>query len=665
MRILIVAPRYIKVPGEFYQFPLGLGYISAVLKEEGHDVFCLNSNKSDVPISQLVHQAVRSYSPDICAAGAISPFLRQVKEIFKAARAAKPEIFNIVGGGVLSSDPEAALRLIDADAGVIGEGEETIVELCQAQKAHGDLSRVGGIVFSHKGVVQRTANRPPIEALGSIPWPDYEGFGFGDTITNQLPSDAYFLHATNAPRSIDMISGRSCPYYCTFCFHPAGKGYRERPLDDFFAELEFRVRTYNINTLSLVDELFSLKKARLFEFCERIKPLNVHWTIQLHVNSVDDAILMRMKDAGCTYISYGIESMSQPVLNSMKKRSTTTQIDKVMRWTYDRKLGIQGNIIFGDTAETLETGNESMDWWARNQRYMINVGRLQVYPGSPDYIEAVRDGLIENRIKWIDRQDVYLNISKSNDFDAEILGIQVDVAQKAILNETTPVRFVAETPHPVRGQTFNIVWDCPRCQHLNDYRGVKLSPTLDQHAIRLTCRGCLSRFDVRKAAASTAALSFRYRDLMATSGSLLLVAKRILKLYGALRFGRRNLRKAVAATTVLARAYALIGNPLDSGRHVAYAEVLGRTGAIGLAILHYKQALRLDPTNQRARQGLDAAEGGQRSDENRAKYFVSFSNASPPRRLIRERLVVAESGRVSEDFPEIHTIESDRRAETG
>jgi radical SAM superfamily enzyme YgiQ (UPF0313 family) len=352
MKILIVAPRYIKAPGEFYQFPLGLGYISAVLKKHGHDVFCLNSNKSDVPISQLVHQAVRSFSPDICATGAISPFLRQVKQIFKAARAAKPEIFNVVGGGVFSSDPEAALRLIDVDAGVIGEGEETIIELCQALKEHGDLSQVRGIAFSHKGVVQRTANRPPIEALGSIPWPDYDGFGFGDTIINQLPNDAYFLHATNAPRSIDMISGRSCPYYCTFCFHPAGKGYRERPLDDFFAELEFRVRTYNINTLSLVDELFSLKKARLFEFCERIKPFNVHWTIQLHVNSVDDAILVRLKDAGCTYISYGIESMSQPVLNSMKKRSTTTQIDKVIRWTYDRKLGIQGNIIFGDTADT-------------------------------------------------------------------------------------------------------------------------------------------------------------------------------------------------------------------------------------------------------------------------------------------------------------------------
>lgn len=161
MKVLIVAPRYIDVLGDFYQFPLGLGYISAVLKQHDHDVFCLNSNKSDAPISQLVHQTVRSFSPDICATGAISPYLPQIQKIFRAARAAKPEIFNVAGGGLLSSDPEAALRLIDVDAGVIGEGEETILDLCQNLTDHGDLSQVRGIVFSHNGVVQRTPNRPP------------------------------------------------------------------------------------------------------------------------------------------------------------------------------------------------------------------------------------------------------------------------------------------------------------------------------------------------------------------------------------------------------------------------------------------------------------------------------------------------------------------------
>ena len=660
MKILIVVPRYIQGLGDFYQFPLGLGYISAVLKKHGHEVFCLNTNQSEAPIGEMVHQAVRGFRPDICATGAISPYLPQVEQIFRAARAAKPEIFNVAGGGSLSSDPEAAMRLMDINAGVIGEGEETIVELCQALKGNGDLSPVRGLVYSHHGAARRTESRPPITDLGSIPWPDYDGFGFGETIDNQLPSDAYFLHAKNAPRSIDMITGRSCPYYCTFCFHPSGKGYRERPLDDFFAELEFRIQTYRINTLSLVDELFSLKKPRLYEFCERIKPFQLHWTIQLHVNSVDDAVLARMKDAGCTYISYGIESMSQPVLNSMKKRSTIKRIDEAMAWTYNRQLGIQGNIIFGDTAETVETGNESMEWWAKNQRYMINIGRLQVYPGSPDYIEAVRDGLIQDRIQWIDSQNVNLNISRLNHFDGEILGVQIEVAQRTILNETTPVHFVAETPHPVRGQTFQIVWNCPRCQNCNDYRGVKLSPMLNQNAIRLTCRECLSRFDVRTAMANLEAPKFTYRAFLSTKGSLLLIAKRILKLYGGLRSDRRKVSKAVSATRVLRRAYALLGNPFDSGLHIAYAEELSRIGALGMALLHYRQALRLEPTNLKAGQGVEAAECELARDRKAARYFVSFSDAAPPRRPVREQLAGIAKEKVEEDFPDIQAIESSR-----
>lgn len=194
---------------------------------------------------------------------------------------------------------------------------------------------------------------------------------------------------------------------------------------------------------------------------------------------------------------------------------------------------------------------------------------------------------------------------------------------------------------------------------------MKLSPTLNQHAIRLTCRECLSRFDVRAAMASTVPRKFTFRGLISTSGRLLPVAKRILKLYGALRFDRRRVRKAVSATKVLVRAYALFGNPLDSGRHVAYAEELRRIGAFGLASLHYKQALRLDATNQNARQGGGAAGRDHLTAKTLASYFVSFSDAAGPRRPIREHAIVTAQKIAGEDFPDIQAMESDRRMQTG
>ncbi|MFZ8423180.1 hypothetical protein ACO1NG_14760, partial [Staphylococcus aureus] len=79
-----------------------------------------------------------------------------------------------------------------------------------------------------------------------------------------------------------------------------------------------------------------------------------------------------------SYISYGVESMSQEVLVSMQKKSKKERIHTVLGNTYDKKIGIQGNLIFGDSAETLETANESMDWWAENERYKIWINRLLV-----------------------------------------------------------------------------------------------------------------------------------------------------------------------------------------------------------------------------------------------------------------------------------------------
>ena len=228
-----------------------------------------------------------------------------------------------------------------------------------------------------------------------------------------------------------MISSRSCPFKCTFCFHPTGKTYRERPFDDFFSELAVLKEKFDVNMVAIVDELFSLKRRRLIEFCERIKPFNVKWMVQLHVNSACDETIQAMKDSGCVFISYGIESMSQPILESMQKKSRVPRIQEALDLTYKYKIGIQGNILFGDSAETLDTANESMYWWSKNRHFQVNLTPLIVFPGSPDYLEALRDGLIEDkdRLGFIKDIPTNFNISSMNDKNIDMLRLQVWIFQ--------------------------------------------------------------------------------------------------------------------------------------------------------------------------------------------------------------------------------------------
>jgi len=417
MRVLVVVPRFIKRSGDFYQFPLGLAYIAAASKKMGDTVYGLNLNHSFGTEEDLVAEKVRDLSIDACLTGGLSPFLPSIRKIFVGARRGSKEIVNIAGGGVVSSDPMISFDLMDIDVGVIGEGEAVIGEILNAYKRGIDWAGIPGIVYrNRKGEVVQTAQRKPIMDLSLIPWPEYDLLGFREHLPLQRPLDHHFFQnqPDNNPRAIYMITSRSCPFMCTFCFHPVGKVYRERPLDDFFDELKHYIDKYKINMVGILDELFCLRKDRLLEFCERIKPLNIQWMAQLHVKIADDHVLDAMSESGCSYISYGIESMSETVLQSMQKKSKPKQIMSALQRTHDRKIGIQGNLIFGDTAENLETANASMSWWAHNRNYQVYLSRIRVFPGSPLYIGAVQDGLVADRLNFAENLPESLNISNMN-----------------------------------------------------------------------------------------------------------------------------------------------------------------------------------------------------------------------------------------------------------
>ncbi len=653
MKILLVVPQYSEVWGEFYQYPLGLGYITSAMKKAGHQVTVLNLNHEYGQTEEIIAKKIDELDPDVCCSGGLSPYLPQIKKIFSASRQAKKDIINIAGGGVVSGEPGVILDAADINVGVVGEGEATIPELLSYLETGGNLNEVQGIVF--KGADNRTIQtpeRPQIKDLSVIAWPDYEALEVEKNINNQRALDSYFFqsHPTSQPISVDMVTSRSCPFKCTFCFHPTGKVYRERPLDDFFAELDMLVERYNINMIGLVDELFSLKKARLLEFCERIKPYNLQWMVQLHVKSVNDETMEAMRDAGCAYISFGIESMSQPVLESMQKKSKTAEIDYALDLTYKYKIGIQGNILFGDSSETLETANESMHWWSKNRRYQINLTPLMVFPGSPDYLTALRDGLIkeEDRLSFIENIPPVFNISKINDPNMDMIRLQVWVFSETLLNVAEVQSFeLSDNQVAGRAPAYDIDWNCPRCDHHNNYHGAILPPHAG-YTLRLSCRACGSRFDIKNKmyqAPQTNTIDDqtcleRYQKAKnhfekANYSKCHNIANQLMRdapnfIPARLLMGEFYRQVGPAEHMVRSFGSALGMDPLNPDRHLDFADALREVGAFGAARMHYEQALHLGENDEKALDGLHFIDGPQISDEQRGTYFISWSDEEPP-----------------------------------
>ncbi|GAI17598.1 unnamed protein product, partial [marine sediment metagenome] len=269
MRILLVAPKQVDNVGDFYFFPLGIAYISAALKKAKFDVECLNLNHTGEPIDEVIRREIFSKDIDIVGTSCLPGDYNKVKHILATAKQVKKNIISIAGGGLITSEPELMLKALSVDVAVLGEGEETIVELVRAIENDDDLKNIKGIMYKDRSAnIVATPPRGVIENLDSLPFPDYDGFEIEKFLDYQRSSDDSFLYPFDKPRYIPMGASRSCPFNCTFCYHSLGKKYRQRSLDSFFEEVRFCVKEYGINIVFLIDELFAMDERRLNEFCD-------------------------------------------------------------------------------------------------------------------------------------------------------------------------------------------------------------------------------------------------------------------------------------------------------------------------------------------------------------------------------------------------------------
>ena len=490
---LLIVPRFIYYPGQYYIFPLGLAYVAAALKQAGFAVAGLNLNHSELPVAEQVARALDEHRPSTVLTGGLSVHYARIKEVVDATRAAQPAMTVVVGGGLVSSEPELMLQALHADVGVIGEGERTVVELARELKGSGALHRVNGIVYRDpSGTVLKTAPRQPIMELDELPYPAYDVFDYQTYLKSILPNDERDISVCDEPRPVYVVSSRSCPYSCTFCYHPLGKKYRARSLDNFFAELEYWVTTYRANIFYIMDELFSVDQAKIAEFCARIKSLKVKWVVQLTVRNISAELLDMMRDAGCYEISYGLESGSDAILKSMKKPITVAESRRAVELTYDCRIGVQGNFLFGDSAETLETAYQTIDLWLKTQKQQIYMIPVEVYPGTELYQRGIENGLISDRIEYITGNCPTLNLTRMSDADyLQVLLLACILRETYLFAPATVTSCVAGTMHPTRGQLYDLTITCPHCGETVLYRN------MTQHGHRkFGCRSCYRRLDI-------------------------------------------------------------------------------------------------------------------------------------------------------------------------
>ncbi len=531
MRILLVPPKsnypdpkpYVGLEGQ------GFPYIAAALKKAGHEVaaavmsheWCTET--APARLAFVLEAALREYQPHVVGVGGLSADYGFVRDAVSFIRRSAPDAIIVCGGGMVTYDREFIFGDLRPDFAVSGEAEDTIVKLVNCLESGGNVRDVPNIAYWENGSPKYTRVELPETALEDLPFPDYELFRYEASMRNFNQIETWYAHTRSHPRIMPISMGRSCPFKCTFCVHShtLSSRYRQRSIDSAIEEIVHFYDRFQFNILFIYDELFAVDRKRVSEFCTKLRELKVRhgmdfdWTCDLRVGDADEDMLREMKDAGCVFIGYGLESASQTVLTSMNKKTTVDQIERALRLTVQAGIGFQGNFIFGDIEETTETAEETLRFFMeRCKDLIVFLGPVAPYPGSKIFEYSVANGLIKDKPSYYEQigplgqcrinmtkmpEDVYLNtINRVNG----ILGGPITAVEHALGLKKARITSHSRTseladpalPSPARRPLYDVQALCPHCHEMLSYLCPSTSAKTIRPRMQLTyCLKCHKR----------------------------------------------------------------------------------------------------------------------------------------------------------------------------
>ncbi len=365
--------------------PLGLAYLAAVLERASHEVELIDANALRMEPDEVVRRAV-GLAPDVVGVTCVTPLFPVVAGICRSLKELVPNVSIVVGGPQVTIMPELTMENETFDFGIEGEAEIAMPRLLEAISSGGSPEGIGGVLFRKDGQVVR--NGPAeIMPIDEIPFPSREG----------LPNDRYFDMTTESRRVSSIMTARGCPFRCSFCErYIRGGNYRMRGAESVVAELEDLVKRFGCSEIVIYDDTFTASKKRTAEICERIleRGLKFRWDCRTRVDCVDPGLLELMARAGCSRVSYGVESASEDVRELFSKKITIEQVREAFEWTRAAGIRILAYFMLGAPEETRKSIGETLALSIELNPDFAYYSIVVPYPGTDLYDHALEKGLI-------------------------------------------------------------------------------------------------------------------------------------------------------------------------------------------------------------------------------------------------------------------------------
>lgn len=375
--------------------PLSVGYLTAYAQRVGkNEVFFHDENHfPDHELNLELCRVLRRVGPDYVGLTFPSSTILRVVEILRHLKALHPRVVRFAGGYHPTSEPEATLRVIpELDFIVLDQAEHAFAHL-------GDDWRSLETVCYLDGAGQFIENpRRTILDIDDIPYVDRALFH----PTYFAPHEGVMSGVYG--RTVTIMSSRGCPYRCKFCSNELlQKDVTFHSVDYVIGEIEhIRRQVKRIDYLYFLDVMFLTNWRRTEALCKALietKVLgDIKWGAVVAANVTTLARAKLMREAGCFYLSFGMESNSENSLKLMAKVARPKHNERAADICRELGLVFNSAFLFGIPGETEADLEATLDFVRRHGAFATGVNRMKPLPGSPYYYEFVEKGLIQRTI---------------------------------------------------------------------------------------------------------------------------------------------------------------------------------------------------------------------------------------------------------------------------
>lgn len=383
MRVLLLSANRERSP--YPVFPLGLAYLAGPLIDAGHQLSALDLCFTTDPETAVSEALWNSRSEAVVISirnidNVTYPLSRSyLQGIGRIVDLCRDRVPVIVGGSGFSLMPVEVLSLLNADYGVVGEGEEVLPLLLQRIAGGADTAGLPGVIrrgdtgFAEPRFVERIGT--PERSLFAVERYHREG-GMANVQTK-----------------------RGCPFKCCYCTYPLLEGNRTRlrPIGDIVAELRELVDGYGVSYIYFVDDIFNYPPDFAERLCRAIADarLPINWSAFINPDFMPPSLMEAMAQAGCDAVEFGTDSGSAAMLRNLGKSFNVDAVRSSSRLCREFAMDFAHYLLFGGPGETGETVLESfavMD--DVSPTAVIAMTGIRVFPGTAIHQRALADGVI-------------------------------------------------------------------------------------------------------------------------------------------------------------------------------------------------------------------------------------------------------------------------------